>query len=41
MSGIVVCEVGHEVASDVADVLVAPELEVRYEVNVASGVGGK
>jgi uncharacterized membrane protein len=36
---IVADEARHELASEVADVLDAPELSVRYEVNVASGVG--
>ena len=36
---IVADEAGHEVASEVADVLDAPELSVRYDVDVASGVG--
>ena len=30
---------GHEIASKVADMLDDSELSVRYEVNVASGVG--
>jgi hypothetical protein len=34
-------EAGHEVASEVADILGAPELSVRYDVDVSSGVGGE